>query len=353
MLNSDDLDMSRRPLLQRILACAIALSLSLPSVAFSQPEEDAASKARLLYEQGRAALYAGRAESARMVLQRAYDLWPQPLIGFALGMAELDTGLFVEAATHMLLYMRQQPKPTREERKAFADAEKTVAHLMFDVNVDGARIYVDGEDLGNTPFVFQPVYVLAGRHVIRATCDGFEEMTQTYDVVSGRRTDVKIVLQPKQRSVPAAGSAAATPAVASVAPPPSGSVPPARPPSGSTKPIEGRTIALVAGGVLTAVAGAVAIVEAARAASAGSDADNLHQSQPYTCTTVQSSACSQLLDAESRRATAIDIGRGALLGAAILGGATAATWFFWPRSGVQIGPQVHPSGMGIAVSGSL
>jgi hypothetical protein len=352
VLNSDYLHMFRRPLIRRVLACAIALSLSLPSIALTQSEDDAASKARLLYEQGRAALYAGRPESARMVLQRAYELWPQPLIGFALGMAELDTGLFVEAATHMLLYMRQQPKPTREERKAFADAEKTVAHLMFDVNVDGARIYIDGEDLGNTPFVFQPVYVLAGRHTIRATCEGFDDVTQTYDVISGRRTDVRIVLQPKQRTASAAGASMPSSAPsASVVP--SASAQPPRKPSGSSKAIDERTIVLATGGVLTVAAGVLAIIEATRAASAASDVDNLRQGQPYTCSTVQSSACSQLAEAESRRGTAMDIGRGALIGTAILGGATAAAWFFWPRSSVQITPQVHASAISIAVSGSL
>lgn len=346
--------MPPRSSLRRIVACAAVLALSLPSVASSQ-DDQVTEQARLLYGQGRAALRAGKPDPARLALERAYQLRPTPQIAFALGLAELEMGLFVQAASHMALYIHQFPDATKDERKAFAEAERNVAQLVFDVNVDRTNIFVDGEDFGHTPFVFQPVYVLAGRRVIRASCPGFKPVTQTYDVVAGRRTDVRILLE-REEERPAPPPAPS----AQVAPAPSGSsaraglLPHTAAPDWWQEP---RTLVVGGGVVLTLAAVALAAVEGARASSARSDADALAGTLgPHACQAGASQGnadCARLGELEGQHQAAADLGRGALIGAAVLGAGTTAAWFLWPHSKVHVAPQVGTSAAGILISGVL
>lgn len=309
----------------------------------------------MFYSQGRAALKGGKAEAAHLVLERAYQLRPTPQIGFALGLSELEMGLFVQAASHMALYVHQFPEDvTSEERKAFAEAERNVAQLFFDVNVERVRITVDNEDFGNTPFVFQPRYVLAGRHTIRATCNGFKPVAQTYDVVAGKRTDVRIVLEKDiPASAPAQGPAASGdasqhPPIASDRTSRSAPPPPANPWG------EPRAIVVAGGAALTLAVGALAVVEGLRAASTESEASSLSARLGSTgCSAASSESCSHLAERKDDHRAAIDLMRGAAVGALVLGGVTAAAWFLWPHGKVQVAPHVGPSTAGITISGSL
>ena len=297
-----------------------------------------------------------------MALERAYELRPSPQIGFTLGMAELDMGLYVEAAMHMAPYMHQYPDATREEKKAFAEAEQRVAHLAIDVNVDRAQVYVDGVDIGSTPFVFQPIYVLAGRRAIRATCDGFQPVTQTFDVVAGKRTDVHLVLEPEGARADAGAVPfrqvldGGTPILPTASDASSVSRPtPAR--DTDKFRLDARTVVVGSGATLALAAGIVAIVEATRAAAATSDANTLKArlDSPYACAYGQTPDCARLLEVEGNHQSAIDIGRAALIGAGVLGGASLAAWFLWPHSAstVRVTPQVHSSAAGLVVSGDL
>lgn len=338
----------------RVLACLVALAVSLPSIALPQAKDEVTEQARAYFEQGRTALRAGKAEAARLVLERAYQLRPTPQIAFWLGLAELDMGLFVEAADHMALYMHQFPA-SAEEKKSFADAEANVAHLYFDVNVDRVHIYLDNEDLGNTPFVFQPVYALAGRRVIRATCRGFKPVVQTYDVVAGKRTDIRIVLEkddnlppPSASSSSSSSASAASGAATIAAPPPPNHIPP------RSFWQEPRNVAVGSGAALTIAAGILYAVETLRASSLRSDISDLAPRVGTSgCVSGVRQDCDRSADLTEQRRTAIDVSRAALVGAAIFGTATAATWFLWPRSRVQMAPHVTPSQAGISISGEL
>lgn len=341
----------------RIRAIVVLLAVSAATPSARAQDDDDTARARHLFHQGRAALEAHKPEAARIALEISYKLRPTPQVGYNLGLAELETRRFVEAARHISLYVHQAPNATAEERRALSVAESYVGQLMIEVNVDGARVQIDNEILGPTPFVFQPIYVLPGRRAMRATCDGFQEVMQVYDVQAGRRTEIKFVLEPNSSAqvAPAASVASTSPPTRTMPVPPAAA-------SAAVVPVyerttDSRTIVLAGGITLTVASGILAAVEALRASSAASDVDGIRGrlAGPDACRVTPSSAeCLQLVEAESRRGAAIDIGRGALLGTAILGGATAAAWFLWPRSSsVRIVPQVQQSMTGVLVSGSL
>lgn len=295
-----------------------------------------------------------------MAFERAYELRPTPQIGYNLGLAELETGRYVQAARHIGLYIHQTPRPTKEERRALAEAERHVAHLMFDVNVEGAHIFIDDESQGRTPFVFQPIYVLAGRHTIRATCEGFSDVTLIHDVEAGRQTDIKITLEPAKPS--------AAPPTTRPAPPPSSSTPGERPaptpkkdtrePSPARAGVDSRTAILIAGATLTVAGGVLALVEGLRASSADSDFTRITRSDELAgasaCSSIPTPTCRELTDAAQRHDDALRLMRGAVIGTALVGAATTATWFLWPRSsGVRLAPQVQSSMTGIVFLGDF
>ena len=197
----------------RIRAIVVLLAVSAATPSARAQDDDDTARARHLFHQGRAALEAHKPEAARIALEISYKLRPTPQVGYNLGLAELETRRFVEAARHISLYVHQAPNATAEERRALSVAESYVGQLMIEVNVDGARMQMDNEILGPTPFVFQPIYVLPGRRAMRATCDGFQEVMQVYDVQAGRRTEIKFVLEPNSSAqvAPAASVASTSP----------------------------------------------------------------------------------------------------------------------------------------------
>ena len=338
--------------------CILAVTLLSFSVALAQTEDETSATALQFFEEGRSAMHLHRPEAARLAFGHAYDLRPTPEIGYNLGLAEFETGRFVQAARHIALYIHQNPRATKVERQALADAERYVAQLMFEVNAEGTRIYIDDEDMGLAPFVFQPIYVLPGRHTIRASCQGFENATQVQDVEVGRRTEIRVLLveakSHEQQPTPLA-SVSAVPGVGA------GSGIPSEPkPQPTRLRPSTRTIVLAGGSALTLAAGIVAIIEGARASSATTDVDRFRAQAAavsvYGCRAYPSADCSRLADAVESRNEAIRVMRGAVIGTAILGGATAAAWLLWPRStvvGLRVTPQLCQSMAGITISGNI
>ncbi len=333
--------------------CAISLALLPASGARSQSEDEVSASARALFQEGRTALMARKPEAARMAFERAYLLRPTPEIGYNLGLAEYETGRFVQAARHIAHYVRQNPNPTKDEIRALANAERFVSALVFDVNLQGVQVLVDDEDFGLTPFMFQPRYVLPGRHTIRATCQGFEDVEQIHDLDAGRRVDVKIVLdrkKPLSAQPPAPSTSNSAPAIAQPGPSP-------KEDASMARPFPARTVVLAGGVTLTVAAAVLAIVEGRMAASANSDLEDRRQQWgigPSSCASMQNPGCASLADAANRHNDALQIMRPALIGAAILGTGTLAAWLFWPGSPrVRVTAQVLPTSAGLAISGDL
>jgi hypothetical protein len=69
--------------------------------------------------------------------------------------------------------------------------------LEIDSDPDGARVFVDGEEVGVTPIQLKDLPV--GSRVVRVEADGYATWTTAARVVANRRARVSAVLQRSQR----------------------------------------------------------------------------------------------------------------------------------------------------------
>jgi hypothetical protein len=67
--------------------------------------------------------------------------------------------------------------------------------------VNGARISVDGKQVGTSP-IKTPVFVDPGRRTIEATLDDYETAKKTIDAAKGSSREVKLSLVPKPKPTP-------------------------------------------------------------------------------------------------------------------------------------------------------
>jgi hypothetical protein len=87
-----------------------------------------------------------------------------------------------------------------ELRPQVAPAVKITGYrggLQIDSDPDGARVFVDGEQVGVTPIQLNDLPV--GSRVVRVEAEGYETWTTAARVVANRRARVSAVLQRSQR----------------------------------------------------------------------------------------------------------------------------------------------------------
>lgn len=361
---------------------AVALSMvALPSLAAAQPVGEDVRAARKRFQEGVAAWDAGKFEAARVAFQQAYALKLLPPVLRNLGEAELKTGHYVEAARHLSSFLRDEKAGSPKERQAasasLATAEAKVARLELDVTVAEAEVTVDGDPVGRTPLPREPWYVAPGDHMVRAHKDGYTDATSVVSTEAGQLTRVSLTLVAADAApssapapAPATASAAAPASAPEPAPVPALAAPP---PSDAPAPLEAhatstRTVVLVAGAALTVVAAGTGVVFAMKASSADGDASDLRARSIAAygvagCGTpagAASATCADLKSALDRRSSDRTVETAAFVSAGVLGAATIATYFLWPRESgsakapaAAIAPVVGPSFAGVSARASF
>jgi hypothetical protein len=352
--------------LHRFLAVALVLAWALPSSAEPAPEQIKVARKR--FQEGVAAADARNYEGARVAFQQAYALKPHPSVLRNLGQAELKTGHFVEAARHLSTFIRDTTFGTAAEResakKSLIEAETKIGKLLLEVDVIGAEIAVDGEMSGRSPLGADPIYVEPGQRVVRVQKDGYDiyEQTQAFD--PDRVVRLKVSLRASGPVPTEAASVMRTsptliePVI--IAPPPdrthpAGPTPLATPSDRADHSgTETRTILLLSGGGLTVLAAGFGIGLSLQGATLDDDASTQRATiaqdlGPTACSSASSTrACGKLNDTLERRNRANAIGQGSFIVAGVLGAATLATYFLWPRSQTTVAPYatIGPSGDG-------
>lgn len=344
--------------LHRLFGFALALAVALPAAA--EPATEQVKVARKRFQEGVAAADARNYEAARVAFQQAYALKPHPSVLRNLGQAELKTGHYLDAARHLSTFIRDTTFGTTSEResakKSLAEAETKVGKLLLEVDVAGAEIAVDGEMSGRSPLGADPIYVEPGQRVVRVQKDGYDLYEQTQAFEPDRVIRLKVALRP---TAPVPTEAAAVmrvppPTVVEpvIVPPPS----PERPPSDRAERggTETRTVVIVSGAALTALATGFGIGFSISGESLEEDAVAQHAfiEQTYGDTACaqgspSNRACTKLNDTLDRRNRANAIAQGSFIAAGVLGAATLATFFLWPRqSSVAPYASIGPGGDG-------
>jgi hypothetical protein len=351
----------------RFLGLVLVLAWTVPAMAEPAPEQIKVARKR--FQEGVAAADARNYEAARVAFQQAYALKPHPSVLRNLGQAELKTGHHLDAARHLSTFIRDTTFGTLAEResakKSLAEAETKIGKLLLEVDVPGAEIAVDGEMAGRSPLGADPIYVEPGQRVVRVQKDGYDVYEQTQSFEPDRVIRLKVALRPngpvptEAASVSRFSPTLIEPAI--VTPPPQSS-PAGSSPFSTTRdstPLrtgpETRTIVLISGAGLTALAVGFGVGLSLQGASLDDDAaaqrmQIAQQLGPTACArnTSMARACVKLDDTLDRRNRANAIAQGSFIAAGVLGAATLATYFLWPRTQPAVVPyaSIGPTGDG-------
>lgn len=323
----------KRGILSTRALVTVGLMMTLSAPAAGQvarkptPEATQAdAETKRLYDEGVKAAGRGQWEQARQAFLEAWERKPHYQIAANLGRAELKAGKPRAAVEHLGYFLREAPEDVAPEDRAqaealLAEARGQVGTLALQVEPAGAEVLVDGEPVEAASGALE-VPVDPGHRVIEARREGYLPLRQEVDVAPGAR--VAVALRLKREKAP-------------VAPP--------APEEG------GRSLGVIGVGLgVTVAAAGAGVVLVVLGMGKASELDDFEENAEPT-----KEDKDKWLDLEQSRANLLNAGTWSLIGAGVVGGATAVYALTGkkaggepPRAG-QI--RVYPAGAGIAVSG--
>ncbi len=163
-----------------------------------------------------------------------------------MGLSELKTNHVEEGGNHLQQFKREYAQAKPEQKKSadagIAEARQRTGFVIIIVDTDGAKVTIDGADLGVSPLL-DPVFVKPGKHHAAAVSGGVTRKI-SFDAKRGSATGVQLNFRsaPTVAPVPTIPTAVPT----TTAPPPVPTYPPPGP-LGPTPP-HGPGVGLPPGG---------------------------------------------------------------------------------------------------------
>jgi PEGA domain len=224
-----------------VLMAVIVMSALLvyASAAQAQAQSDADKKqAQALQTEGLRLMQRGDQRAALDKFEQAFRLVPSPKILFNMGKAHQAMGDDVEALTAFERFLDEAPYAPKESRDEASRAVRMlrpkVAYIEVQTDDVGARVAIDGQDVGTAPLP-RPTAVRPGSHDVRIELSGMTPEKREVSPIAGQKLRVVVKLvRPTASAPPAAAVAVAPPPVA--APPlPAAPPPPVAPPAADQK----------------------------------------------------------------------------------------------------------------------
>jgi tetratricopeptide (TPR) repeat protein len=349
-----------------VAALTSSFALAAPAVsAASEQIADSSARAQAFMDEGSRHFDKKEWALAREYFLKAWELLQHHTIAANLAEVEIKLGLYREAAEHLSFVLAQAPSNKSEDlavaKTQLDECKQHVAVIELTVNEPGATVRVNGKAVGLSPLETE-VFVDPGEVVATAELAGFEPASRTFRVDAGVHSSVSLVLR---RRAPERDLSPST--FPKIAPRPQLTHEQDREPGNPA-----RTWVLVSGGLLTAAAAGVGVVYALRFYSLGDEAEPLRDqsiregdrtlaAQHRQCSPppgVRPDVCSDLQKKVEDQYAAGTVAVVAATSAAILGGATLATYFLWKPGGAQqarvhISPQVGSGSGGVLVRGTF
>ena len=164
-----------------LLAAGLALAVAAPAQA--QPTAEARAEAQARFDRGLTLYDEGQHDAALAEFQEAYALWPRYQILFNLGLVHAERGQAVEAVDYFERFLREggdRLSPARREvaEARLAEQRARIARVMIRVDVEGATITVDGDDVAEAPLA-APLRISAGEHAIAVSAPRYATARRT------------------------------------------------------------------------------------------------------------------------------------------------------------------------------
>jgi hypothetical protein len=173
----------------------LAIVLGLTAISAPARADDPES----LIRQGNDLRRAGQNEQALPLFQRAYQSTATPRTAGQLGLAELATGRYVEADSHLVEALRGHSDPWVSKyrvtlEQALATIRSQVAHLEVIGAPHAAEVTVNGRMVGRLPRT-PTVAVNPGRVDVRVSFSGYEPLREVRELAPGSHEEVEIRLR--------------------------------------------------------------------------------------------------------------------------------------------------------------
>jgi tetratricopeptide (TPR) repeat protein len=203
--------------MQRFLGFSLTLVFAV-GVATTAHADEPRKAAAEHYQRGLELADRGDYKTALDEFERAYALSPNFAVLYNIGQADVELGRPQKALDALDRYLadgktRVPPARRAEVERQLAQLRSSFAELSVTTTPPGARITVDGAEVGATPLA-TPVTLAAGSHVVAASRPGAETETRVVVVSEGQKTELSVELPDLRPPVAAnasdAGQGAAT-----------------------------------------------------------------------------------------------------------------------------------------------
>lgn len=183
----------------------LSATSSRPVSAQSAADVDAA---RALFVEGATRGQLGRWEEARQLFARSLELKPSPMTRYSLGVAQKETGHFVDALRSFRAFLAAHQTPatasyTGPARTAVTELERHVGRVTIAVEPHppaGLTLTIDGQPVPQT--TAEPREIDPGTHEVVARAPGHDESVARFAVAAGRSAAVAIPLRPSAPKPP-------------------------------------------------------------------------------------------------------------------------------------------------------
>ena len=339
---------------QRLAHLVLLLAFGISLIALSPPAsaQSTDAQAEALFAQGTEHYKARDWTKAYEAYTKAFALKQSYDIAGNLGDVELILGKKQAAARHLAYSLANWPAGKQDAKARtqarLDEAKSSLGAVRVTCNVSGAEVLVNGDTIGKTPINVE-IFVDPGAVNVQAQKQGYSSEKRTVAVAIGETKGVEITLEVSSTTSGPNGDSGA---------------------QVDSKGMPPKTIALIAGGALTAIAAGVGTVSYFRMKGAEGDGDDLNAEAvrvvgPNGCTSQPNAqVCADLADANDRGKSAKTLATVGFVGAGVFLAATAGVWFLWPEQDdpkarrprkrtIHVAPSVHPNGFGLTLGGTL
>ena len=180
-----------RRVAQRAARALLLLSLAAPHAIAQEPDAKAAAKAH--FDSGNAKLASGDTRAALSELQLSRALFPTRGNTLNTAIALQRLGRFDEALEVYLALPRDFELDASERARVERELELLrglTGTLRLEIE-PGRHVFIDGRDRGIAPFT-EPLFVLAGSRLVRATKPGAPTLEKRVEISTG--TELRLSL---------------------------------------------------------------------------------------------------------------------------------------------------------------
>ncbi len=180
------------------LAAALAVILALVAAAPGRAAADAKAEreARALFMEGNKLLDQGDYVGALDLYEAAYQKFPNAKILVNMGTALRNLGRNADAAAAYEKYLADpgaNPALVKDVEKLLKELDAKLARLVIEVEEPGARVLLDGKEIGLSPQKIQ-LRIEAGPHMVAAEKEGFTPTLATVNLAAGEERSVQLKL---------------------------------------------------------------------------------------------------------------------------------------------------------------